>query len=55
MVQFCDFRLFSGIEINALFTLYLTIIPRSRVGSESKAYEAEGHEGQRNNCFSKSN
>ena len=42
-------------------TLYLTIIPIARMGSESIAYEAEGrmgywlkgHEGERNNCFSK--
>ena len=41
--------------------LYLTIIPRARMGSESIAHEAEGrmgywlrgHEGERNNCFSK--
>ena len=36
---------------------YLTIIPRTRMGSESVAHEAEGrmrgHEGERNNCFSK--
>ena len=40
---------------------YLTIIPRARMGSESMAHEAEGrmgywlrgHEGERNNCFSK--
>ena len=40
---------------------YLTIIPRARMGSESIAREAEGrmgywlrgHEGERNNCFSK--
>ena len=42
-------------------TEYLTIIPRARVGSESIAHETEGrmgywlrgHEGKRNNCFSK--
>ena len=28
--------------------VYLTIIPRARMGSESR-----GHEGERNNCFSK--
>ena len=33
--------------------IYLTIIPRARMGSESIAHEAEGHEGERNNCFSK--
>ena len=41
--------------------VYLTIIPRTRMGSESIAHEAEGrmcywlrgHEGERNNCFSK--
>ena len=40
---------------------YLTIVPRARMGSESIAHEAEGwigywlrgHEGERNNCFSK--
>ena len=40
---------------------YLTIIPQARMGSESIAHEAEGrmgywlrgHEGERNNCFSK--
>ena len=40
---------------------FLTIIPRARMGSESIAHEAEGrmgywlrgHEGERNNCFSK--
>ena len=40
---------------------YLTIIPRARMGFESIAHEAEGrvgywlrgHEGERNNCFSK--
>ena len=40
---------------------YLTIIPRAWMGSESIAHEAEGwmgywlrgHEGERNNCFSK--
>ena len=40
---------------------YLTIIPRARMGSESIAHEAEGrmnyclrgHEGEKNNCFSK--
>ena len=39
----------------------LTIIPRARMESESIAHEAEGwmgywlrgHEGERNNCFSK--
>ena len=40
---------------------YLTIIPQARMGYESIAHEAEGlmgywlrgHEGERNNCFSK--
>ena len=40
---------------------YFTIIPRARMGSESKAYDAKGqmdyglrgHKGERNNCFSK--
>ena len=42
-------------------TDYLTIIPRARMGFESIAQETEGqmgywfrgHEGTRNNCFSK--
>ena len=41
--------------------MLLTIIPRARMGSELIAHEAEGrmgywlrgHEGERNNCFSK--
>ena len=40
--------------------MYLTIIPQAQMGSESIAHEAEGrmmgymgHEGERNNCFSK--
>ena len=34
--------------------LYLTIIPRARMGSESKAHEAElTQRNERNNCFSK--
>ena len=41
--------------------IYLTIIPRAWMGSASIAHEAEGHmgywlrghEGERNNCFSK--
>ena len=40
---------------------YLTIIPQGRMGSESIAHKAKGrmgywlrgHEGKRNNCFSK--
>ena len=40
---------------------YLTIVPRARMGSVSIAHEAKGrmgywlrgHEGERNNCFSK--
>ena len=40
---------------------YLTIIPWAQMGAESIAHEAEGrmgywlrdHEGERNNCFSK--
>ena len=40
---------------------YLTLIPQARMGSESIAHEVEGrmgywlrgHEGERNNCFSK--
>ena len=41
--------------------VYLAIIPRARMGSESIVHEAEGwmgywlrgHEGEKNNCFSK--
>ena len=41
--------------------IYLTIIPRARMGSESIAHEAEGrmgywlrgNKGERNYCFSK--
>ena len=44
-----------------LLIVYLTIIPQARMGSESIAHEAEGwmsywlrgHEGERDNCFSK--
>ena len=44
-----------------IIAYYLTIIPRARMGSESIGHEAEGrmgyrlrgHEGERNNCFSK--
>ena len=44
-----------------LSTVYWTIIPRAQIGTESIAYEAKGlmgywlrgHEGERNNCFSK--
>ena len=32
-------------------TMYLTIIPRARMGSES--IDSEGHEGESNNCLSK--
>ena len=38
------------------FYSYLTIIPRARMGSESIAHGAKwaiGHEGEKNNCFSK--
>ena len=46
---------------DAIYIDYLTIIPQARMGSESIAHEAEGrmgsglggHEGERNNCFSK--
>ena len=45
----------------SFLSLYLTIIPWARMGSESKAHEAEGwmgywlrgQEGERNNCFRK--
>ena len=47
--------------IHSLGGEYLTIIPRARMGSKSMAQEAEGrmgywlsgHEGERNNGFSK--
>ena len=47
--------------VNDCQKVYLTIIPRARMGYESIAHEAEGrmsywfraHEGERNNCFSK--
>ena len=62
-----DNRLFLiGSELNRMTVRfrtawYLTIIPRARMGSESIAHETEGrmgywlrgHEGERNNCFSK--
>ena len=49
------------ISANSVFNVYLTIIPRARMGYESIDHEAEGrmvywlraHEGERNNCFSK--
>ena len=49
------------IILYTLRTIYLTIIPRARMGYESIADEDEGrmgywlrgHEGERNNCFSK--
>ena len=48
---------------NSTFSGCLTIIPRVRMGSESISHSAiglmgywlRGHEGKRNNCFSKSN
>ena len=48
-------------QIWSTLAVYLTIIRRARMGSESIALEAEGqmrywlrgHEGERNNCFSK--
>ena len=47
--------------VQAAFRVYLTIIPRAQMGSESIAHEAEGrmgywlrgHEGESSNCFSK--
>ena len=52
-----------NIRCNCISLVYLTIIPRARMCSESIAYEAKGrmgywlvlrgHEGERNNCFSK--
>ena len=51
---------FYRVSVN-LKGIYLKIIPRVRMGSETIAHEAEGwmgywlrgHEGERNNCFSK--
>ena len=45
----------------SLVEVYLTVIPRVQMGSESIAHEAKGrigywlrgHEGERNNCFIK--
>ena len=52
-----------NIRCNCISLVYLKIIPRARMCSESIAYEAKGrmgywlvlrgHEGERNNCFSK--
>ena len=51
-----------GLKPGGCFNVgFLAIIPRARMGSESIAHEAEGrmgywlrgHEGERNNCFSK--
>ena len=47
--------------VYANLDVYLTIVPRARIGYESIAHEAEGrmgywlrgYEGERNNCFSK--
>ena len=49
------------LSLFTFYIIYLTIIPRARMGSESIAHEAEGrmgywlrgHEGERNNCLSK--
>jgi len=56
-----NFWKWRGIVSPAFLVFYLTIIPRARMGYESIAHEAEGrigywlrgHEGERNNCFSK--
>ena len=52
-------------DVLAIFTVqvfvYLSIIPRARMGSETIAHEGEGrmgysdrgHKGERSNCFSK--
>ena len=39
--------------IQTLMIVYLTIIPRARMGSESRAHWLRAREGERNNCFSK--
>ena len=52
---------FEGVLFFSWVSVYLTIIPWARMGSELIAHEAEGwmgywrrgHEGERNNCFSK--
>ena len=52
---------FEGVLFFSWVSVYLTIIPRARMGSESIAhsvfglmgYWLRGHEGERNNCFSK--
>ena len=49
------------LDIKAFSVLYLTIIPRARMGCESIAHETEGrmgyrlraHKGEKNNCFNK--
>ena len=49
------------LSLFTFYIIYLTIIPRARMGSESITHEAEGrmgywlrgHEGERNNCLSK--
>ena len=51
----------SGMHLMLCLNKYLTIIPQAQMGYESIAHEAEGrmgyllrgHEGERNNCFSK--
>ena len=53
--------MFSPFLFYLISLVYLSIIRRARMGSESIAHEAEGqmgywlrgHEGERNNCFSK--
>ena len=59
MTAIADVDLLSALHYDELTSL--TIIPRAQMGSESIAHEAEGrmgywlrgHEGSRNNCFSK--
>ena len=54
-------RMFFSPAFWGLILAYLTITPRARMSSELIAHEAEGrmgywlrgHEGERNNCFSK--
>ena len=59
MTAIADVGLLSTLHYDELTSL--TIIPRAQMGSESIAHETEGrmgywlrgHEGSRNNCFSK--
>ena len=60
-IVFIIFHIFFATRAVLKIGEYITIIPQARMGSESIAHEAEGrmgywlsgHEGERNNCFSK--